>query len=297
MNKLSILTYRNLIPPIVFGVIGYLVGATIFVIITMIIGKISWFFSIISGMLGGISVGFGAKFSDFKSIKMLKFLGIIIGFVSVLLGYYFLYKWLIFETFREIGVTGVPSFHSFLGNPLDTFFAFFLGGLCGGYIGFDFFMRFSDSNEKLKYEKSIEEHYFLGVSYEKKGLYNDAEKEYLKAIELNPEHYKAYCNLGTVYSKTGRTEEAIKYYKRALQINPKDSITLLNLGRIYFVSVDEDEGLEYFSKAIDVDLANRQKVYQAIYFYSYHPNDDIQKIEDKFNRLLRETFFKEKNKN
>lgn len=85
--------------------------------------------------------------------------------------------------------------------------------------------------------KKEEDHYFSGASYQDKGLYREAEEEYLKVIGLNPEHYKAYHNLGYVCRKTGRTEEAIKYYKKALQINPQNSMSLFNLGIIYFFCI------------------------------------------------------------
>ena len=145
-----------------------------------------------------------------------------------------------------------------------------------------------------KYKKTddAETHYFSGVAYQQKRLYKEAEKEYLKAINLNPECHKAYCNLGSLSLKNGRVKDAEKYYKKALQINPKDSIALLDLGCMYFVHYDEDKGLEYFCNAIIADSNIELKVHQVLHFYSYHPNGDIQKLNKLFNKQLRKIYLK-----
>ena len=137
-------------------------------------------------------------------------------------------------------------------------------------------------------------HYFSGVSYQQRGLYKDAEKEYLKAIELDPDYYKAYCNLGAICMKTQRGEEAEKYYKKSLQINPKDPITLLNIGSIYFADkTSEDEGLKYFCKAIVADSAVEPVVHQKIHIWSYYPNKDIQKLNKLIDEELRKIYLKD----
>lgn len=141
---------------------------------------------------------------------------------------------------------------------------------------------FDECLKSFKFEHITDDagtHYFSGVSYQQRGLYKDAEKEYLKAIESDPDYYKAYCNLGAICMKTQRRGAAEKYYKKALQINPKDPITLLNIGSIYFADeASEGEGLKCFSKAIIADSAVEPAVHQKIHTYSYYPKSDIQKL-------------------
>ena len=155
---------------------------------------------------------------------------------------------------------------------------------------------FNECLQSFKFDhvtNDAETHYFSGVSYQQRGLYEEAEKEYLKAIELNHKYYKAYCNLGSICMKAGRGEEAEKYYKKALQINPEDPIALFDLGCIYFTSGDEDEGLKYFCKAIITDSAIEPKVHQIIHIYSYNPSEDIQKLNKLFNEQLRKMYLEE----
>lgn len=151
-NALLGLSYKKQIPPIGFGAISALAGATIFLMITMVTVNISWLYSVIPGVLGGIGVRLGAKISDFKPTKALKFLGIAMGIISVLIGYYFVYKWIDISTFKTIGLKGLFSFKEFFGtySSLDTFLAFFFGGLFGGYMGIDFSAGVLYANEKMK---------------------------------------------------------------------------------------------------------------------------------------------------
>lgn len=144
LDALSRSSHKKLTLLIAVGIIGTLTGATIYLTITMIIEDISWLYSIIPGVLGGISVGIGAKFNDFKPTKALKFLGMTMGIISVLIGYYFVYEWIDLSTFKTIGLKGLFSFKEFMCiySPPDTLLAFFFGGLFGGYLGIDFFTRF-----------------------------------------------------------------------------------------------------------------------------------------------------------
>jgi tetratricopeptide (TPR) repeat protein len=101
--------------------------------------------------------------------------------------------------------------------------------------------------------KQANTHYFAGVSYQKQERYDKAEKEYLKAIAIDPLCYKAYCNLGSICMRMGRGDEGLAFYEKAIEINPYDSIALFDLGMFYMTHDDEDKGLMYFSRAIASD--------------------------------------------
>lgn len=145
-------------------------------------------------------------------------------------------------------------------------------------------LHLPDKRYVRKKGKEEETHYFSGVFYQDKGRYREAEEEYLKVIELNPEHYKAYHNLGYVCRKTERTEEAIKYYKKALQINPQNSMSLFNLGIIYFFESAGEKGFDYFCKAIAADPTIEPHIHQFLSLYSYHTRQDIQKLHELLQR-------------
>ena len=55
--------------------------------------------------------------------------------------------------------------------------------------------------------------------------YNEAIKEYDKAIEINPHDSLAWYNKGLALDKLNKHEEAIKAYDKAIEINPQNSMT------------------------------------------------------------------------
>ena len=72
----------------------------------------------------------------------------------------------------------------------------------------------------------------LGKSLSDLGRKEDAIKDYTKAIEINPQYFKAFFNRGILYyqyllgkslSALGRKEDAIKDYTKAIEINPQDA--------------------------------------------------------------------------
>jgi len=83
-------------------------------------------------------------------------------------------------------------------------------------------------------------HYNLANIYMDKKQYNLAEKEYQKAIALNPLYYQAFFGLGSVSNKLGKLKEAEKSYLAALKIRSEKvaededyPLAHINLGEVY----------------------------------------------------------------
>ena len=60
--------------------------------------------------------------------------------------------------------------------------------------------------------------------------YKEAEEEYRKAIEINPEYAKTHNNLGVLLKNLERYEEAEKEYRKAIKINSGYAEAHGNLG-------------------------------------------------------------------
>ena len=80
----------------------------------------------------------------------------------------------------------------------------------------------------------------------------EAEAAYLKAIELNPNHARAYMWLATVRTAQQRFNEAIALYLKALQIDPLGRIPYANLPGLYSTLGRNDDALELNLKAIRI---------------------------------------------
>jgi Flp pilus assembly protein TadD len=63
-------------------------------------------------------------------------------------------------------------------------------------------------------------HNSLGVAYDVLGKRQDAEKEYLRALQLNPAHAPAHNNLGLLYLRQSKYDDAIKHLREAVSLRP-----------------------------------------------------------------------------
>lgn len=96
---------------------------------------------------------------------------------------------------------------------------------------------------------SAYEHNDLGVIYEKKGMFDLAEKEYKKAINKDKNWYLPYFNLGNLYYKKGDREKAIDYYLKALE-KEKNPDVLNNLAYVLYELGRYEEAKKYIEEAI-----------------------------------------------
>lgn len=78
----------------------------------------------------------------------------------------------------------------------------------------------------------------MASSYQDSGLYPEAEKAYIHAVDLRPNDWNGYNNLGTFYDQTGRQKEAIAQLNHALQLSPDNSAIYVNLGSAFINSGD-----------------------------------------------------------
>ncbi|MFH1835743.1 MAG: tetratricopeptide repeat protein [Methanobacteriota archaeon] len=60
--------------------------------------------------------------------------------------------------------------------------------------------------------------------------YDEAEREFTRAIELRPRFQEAYCSLGVSKSRRGRLEEAIRDYDKGLKAMPRGGNGLFHRG-------------------------------------------------------------------
>ena len=86
----------------------------------------------------------------------------------------------------------------------------------------------------------------LGNFYSDKKLYDASIVKYIKALEIDPNYFRAHNNLGLVYWKKGKLKEAIKEYQIAIKLNPDFADVHNNLGNAYsFQGFFKDAIAEY----------------------------------------------------
>jgi tetratricopeptide (TPR) repeat protein len=108
----------------------------------------------------------------------------------------------------------------------------------------------------------------LGNAYLDGGFPDEAIKNYGRAIELEPYHYKAYFNRGVMHERKQDYQNAIADYTRTIIIKPNYDKAYSNRGFIYKLINDQEKALADYNKAIELNprnenaLSNRGTLYK-----------------------------------
>ena len=93
----------------------------------------------------------------------------------------------------------------------------------------------------------------LGQAYQLKKSYPQAEKHYLKALELKPGDPNSYNNLGALYLDMGEWDKAIASFQKAagdlLFNNPEFALT--GIGVAWFNKGEPDQALKFYQRALE----------------------------------------------
>lgn len=86
----------------------------------------------------------------------------------------------------------------------------------------------------------------FGIFAAQNDLWDEAIFRWKKAVQVNPESAAAHNNLAVAYEKKGLLEEAEKEYETALKLDPKNSYIKANLENFKknLASKDEEEKKE-----------------------------------------------------
>ncbi len=98
-----------------------------------------------------------------------------------------------------------------------------------------------------------EAHATLGVVNEYSWQWGEAEKEFKRAIELNPNYPTAYHWYSIFLRDMGRNDEAATAIKRAQELDPLSSIIGVNVSRMYGVQNNHEASIENSLKTIELD--------------------------------------------
>jgi tetratricopeptide (TPR) repeat protein len=93
----------------------------------------------------------------------------------------------------------------------------------------------------------------IGIAYHQMLQINEAQKNYEKAIKLNPKYSEAVNNLGTIYYSKRSFRRAISQYNKALKLTPNSASIYSNLGTAQFARKKYKEASESYQKALELD--------------------------------------------
>jgi tetratricopeptide (TPR) repeat protein len=119
--------------------------------------------------------------------------------------------------------------------------------------------RFDEAIKEYKRAIELDKFYSdpfsnIAVAYSLKGQFDLAIEALKSAIVLNPEYAEAYNNLGTLYIKNGNLDLAEKMLNKAIALRGYYGKALYNMGRLYIERKQDEKAWEYFKRATQGDL-------------------------------------------
>lgn len=100
---------------------------------------------------------------------------------------------------------------------------------------------------------TIDNHYYLGLSYQVLTRYNDSAKAYKRGLTLDANHFKSNLNLGAVYLSLGEIDDAVAYMDKATQINPDSPAAWSNMGVALDARNDPERAEQAYRKSLELD--------------------------------------------
>jgi Tfp pilus assembly protein PilF len=108
----------------------------------------------------------------------------------------------------------------------------------------------------------------LANVFKRRGQPGEAEKNYMMALEANPDYGEAYNNLGNLYRKQKKYSDAYNNYKRAVELKPDSQYVLNNYATSLMDFKRYEEAVTQFKKAITLKpcykkaIMNLSKAYE-----------------------------------
>jgi tetratricopeptide (TPR) repeat protein len=113
----------------------------------------------------------------------------------------------------------------------------------------DFPRAISYLGETLKRSPGdLRAHNLLGIALTGSGQIDEANREFEKALELNPGFYPALKNLAVNELTLKQTREAKAHLEEVLKFAPDDELTHVSLGEIFFAEKQCQPALEHYEK-------------------------------------------------
>ncbi len=138
---------------------------------------------------------------------------------------------------------------------------------------------------RLEIEKlfglDYEQAFGIGLAYKKLMDFENSEKYYLKAIEINPKSRDAYFNLANLYTNFHKPKQANEYYLKCLDINSDDREAKYFLALNYFRMKDYTTGLKYFEVRLCRETALKTEAITYPKLFANKPVWNGEDISDK----------------
>ena len=123
----------------------------------------------------------------------------------------------------------------------------------------------------------------LGTVAYQTGQYAEAESDFRKALDVDPDAYAPLVNLGGVLINLGKLDEALDCNLRAVRKSPGDALANSQLGMTYFAKSQLDLAEQYLTAAKRIDpshFSHPQLILAEIHLRRNDPKAAARELED-----------------
>jgi len=132
-----------------------------------------------------------------------------------------------------------------------------------------------------KKTEQAKKHFDQALQFEDQKMPEDALKEYLKAIQLNPKYADAHLRLGALYHTLNAFTSAIEEYNKVLQIDPKYPGIHTAIAHVYYV-----RGMNAWVNAMKLDQLTYGEA-DTTRELPYKDKNDLTKLISEFQSTLK----------
>ena len=127
-------------------------------------------------------------------------------------------------------------------------------------------------------------HFNLGLAYTNMKKFDLAEKEYWKALKIDPERAEIYNNLGNIYLQRGENSHAFEMYEKAVELNENIWNAYFSIGKHYYEMKRFEDAEKQFRNVVRLkpDHVDSRLVLADI----YGRKGDFEMAEEEYKKLL-----------
>jgi Flp pilus assembly protein TadD len=134
---------------------------------------------------------------------------------------------------------------------------------------------------------SAEQAFGQGVTFAAMRDYDNAIKEFSRAIEISPTYAAAYANRGVAYMQQKKLNKALDDLTKATELDPKDKMAYYNLTALYAVGGQSDRAFDALDRALALGFDQYDALRTDPDLRSIRNHPDFRKVLEKHKVFLR----------
>jgi len=104
-------------------------------------------------------------------------------------------------------------------------------------------------NKETDYKIKADLYFNLGILYTKADNLEEAEYNFMNALDENPEDIEAVMGMAQVFENAKRWRKAEKFYRELIAVDPDNPVHYRGMSRVLLQQGEPDESLRYLEKA------------------------------------------------